>query len=86
MYQIFLSLLTIYCEVLFSKYTPTAVMANKVTDAGGATIDLFEVTPGYPVSTFGREPEDQRNLVLKLKDFQCRDDDIFILAPIKSGM
>ena len=60
-------------------------MANKVTDAGGATIDLVEIAPGYPVCTFGRQPEDEKALVQSLKEFHCRDNDIYILAPIKSG-
>ena len=61
-------------------------MESKVSDAGGATINLVEVAPGYPVCMFGRQPEEEKNLVLNIKHFKCRDDDIFILAPIKSGL
>ena len=60
------------------------VMDHKLTDAGGATMNLVNIS-GYPVCTFDRTPEEATRIVENIKRIECREDDIFILAPVKSG-
>lgn len=59
-------------------------MDHKLTDAGGATMNLVNIS-GYPVCTFDRTPEEATRIVENIKRIECREDDIFILAPVKSG-
>lgn len=56
----------------------------EAVDGGGDRIQLVEVN-GYRLCTFDREPEEEADIVRKVKNFKCRDDDVFILAPVKSG-
>lgn len=53
-------------------------------DAGGATMTLVDIS-GYPTCTFGRTAEETAKVVQNIKYMECREDDIFILAPVKSG-
>lgn len=55
-----------------------------VIDDGGDRIRLVEVD-GYRVCTFDREPDQEAEILRKIKNFECRCDDVFILAPVKSG-
>ena len=59
-------------------------MELKLTDAGGDTMDLVDIS-GYRLCSFGRSPEALEKLVLNISQLECRDDDLFIFAPVKSG-
>ncbi|KAL4221760.1 hypothetical protein ACF0H5_020015 [Mactra antiquata] len=56
----------------------------EVKDAGGSRVQLVEVD-GIRVCNFDRSPEEEGEIIKNLKTFTCRDDDVFILAPVKSG-
>ncbi|XP_045162526.2 sulfotransferase 1A1-like [Mercenaria mercenaria] len=56
----------------------------EVVDAGGDVVQLVDVD-GYRVCTFDREPEKEADIVREIKNFNCRHDDVFIIAPPKSG-
>ncbi|XP_052819659.1 sulfotransferase 1B1-like [Mya arenaria] len=55
-----------------------------LTDEGGATMQLVDID-GYKICNFYNSAEEEGELVRALKTFECRDDDVFILAPMKSG-
>ena len=56
-----------------------------VTDAAGNTMRLVEIGDGLRVCNFDRDADFEHKLVHDIKIFPCKNDDIFILAPIKSG-
>ena len=53
-------------------------------DAVGDTMDLVDIS-GYKICAFGRSAEEFAKLVQNISHIECREDDIFILAPVKSG-
>ena len=59
-------------------------MEMKIVDAGGDTMDLFDIS-GYRMCTFGRSAEELTKLVQNISNMECREDDIFILASVKAG-
>ena len=59
-------------------------MDVKVADAGGDTMDLVDIS-GYRICSFGRTAEELMTAFKNIPNIECREDDIFILAPIKSG-
>ena len=65
-------------------YISEFTMELKLTDAGGDTMDLVDIS-GYRTCSFGRSPETLEKLVHNISQLECREDDIFIFAPVKSG-
>ena len=56
----------------------------EVVDAGGDKIQYVDVD-GCRVCNFDRDPDEEAEIVRAVNDFKCRPDDVFILAPPKSG-
>lgn len=56
----------------------------EVTDASGSRVQLVDVN-GFRVCNFDRKPEQQGEIIHQVRNITCRNDDVFILAPVKSG-
>ena len=66
------------------KYISVSTMELKLTDAGGDTMDLVDIS-GYRLCPYGRSAVEFEKLVHNIAQLECREDDIFIFAPVKSG-
>ena len=47
-------------------------------------MDLVDIS-GYRLCPYGRSAVEFEKLVLNIAQLECREDDIFIFAPVKSG-
>ena len=56
----------------------------KVEDGGGSSVELLDVD-GYHICTFFTPPEEGKARFYHVPNFKCREDDVFICAPVKSG-